>query len=122
MLVGHVSEVRSYLRTADLFVLSSKKEGLPLALLEAVAFGAPAVVTDVGGNGEDIIHGQNGLLVKVSSVAGLEGTINYLLIHDEEHRRMGEAARRHIQQHFKIEESMERLKQVMCPPVPSELL
>jgi glycosyltransferase involved in cell wall biosynthesis len=119
--VGHVADVRPYLRTADLFVLSSEKEGLPLALLEAMAFGVPAVVTDVGGNGEVIVHGQNGLLVKARSVGDLEGAINYLLIHHEERRRMSEAARLHIQQHFNIEESMARLKQVVCPPVPSEL-
>lgn len=111
--VGRVQDVRAYLRTADLFVLSSEKEGLPLALLEAMAMGVPAVVTDVGGTGEVVIHGQNGLLVKAGSVENLEGAIAYLLVNHEERRRMGEAARLHMQQHFNIEVSMDRLKQVL---------
>ncbi len=112
--VGHVHDVRPYLRTADLFVLSSEKEGLPLALLEAMASGVPAVVTDVGGTSEVVIHGQNGLLVKARSAADLERAISYLLIHDEERIRMGEAARLHIQQHFNIEVSMRKLRELMC--------
>ncbi len=115
--VGHVDDVRPYLRTADLFVLSSEKEGLPLALLEAMAFGVPPVVTDVGGTGEVVIHGQNGLLVKAKSVAELERAISYLLTRHEERIRMGEAARLHIQQHFNIEASMGRLSQVLCSAV-----
>ncbi len=107
--VGQVADVRPYLREADLFVLSSEKEGLPLALLEAMAAGVPAVVTDVGGTREVVVHGQNGLLVRSGSVEELERAINHMLANPEERRRMGEAARAHVQQHFDINISMERL-------------
>lgn len=111
--VGQVPDVKPYLTQADLFVLSSEKEGLPLALLEAMAAGVPAVVTDVGGTGEVVVHGKNGLLVKSGSVEELERAMAYLLVHHEERCRMGKAAARHMQDHFNIEESMGRLKQVV---------
>jgi glycosyltransferase involved in cell wall biosynthesis len=117
---GHVADVRPYLQAADLFVLSSDKEGLPLALLEAMALGLPAVVTDVGGTGEVVIHRHNGLLVKPGSAEELASTMGYLLVHDEERRRMGNAARIRMQQHFDIEVSMNRLIHTVLGAAPSQ--
>jgi glycosyltransferase involved in cell wall biosynthesis len=49
---GEQGDVSSFLASADLFVMSSTSEGLPMSLLEAMSVGLPAVVTDVGGMGE----------------------------------------------------------------------
>ena len=64
---GYVGDVCSYLEMADVFVLSSDKEGLPLALGEAMAYGIPCVVTDAGGNREIMVHGETGYIVKSGS-------------------------------------------------------
>ena len=53
-LFGEQGDVGPYLRAADVFVLSSVSEGLPISLLEAMAVGLPAIVTDVGGMPEVI--------------------------------------------------------------------
>ena len=118
---GHVSDVRSYLEVADLFVLSSDKEGLPLSLGEAMAYGVPCIATDVGGNKEIVSHGQTGLLVKPGSPEQLAEAIEYLLAHPEERSRMGVNARRRVQEHFNIEDSMRRLKRVLLGELLSDL-
>ena len=110
---GHVSDVRSYLEVADLFILSSDKEGLPLSLGEAMAYGIPCIATDVGGNKEIVSHGQTGLLVKSGSPEQLAIAIEYLLAHPEERCRMGINALRRVREHFNIEDSMRQLKRVL---------
>lgn len=61
--LGYRSDVPRFLNAMDLYVLPSLWEGLPLALIEALACGKPAVVSDVGGNGEIVEDGVNGRLV-----------------------------------------------------------
>jgi glycosyltransferase involved in cell wall biosynthesis len=61
--LGYRSDVPRFLNAMDLYVLPSLWEGLPLALIEALACGKPAVVSDVGGNREIVADGVNGRLV-----------------------------------------------------------
>jgi len=107
--VGRTEDVRPYLEAADLFVLSSENEGLPLVLGEAMAYGIPCIATDVGGNKEIVSHGQTGLLIKPGSPEQLAAAIEYLLAHPEEQCRMGSNALRRVREHFNIEESMRQL-------------
>ena len=115
-MLGSQPDVRPYLQRADLFVLSSEKEGLPLALLEAMASGIPAVATEVGGIGEVVVHGQTGLLVKPGAVEDFALAISHLLVHVPERHKMGRAARLRVQECFDIEQSMERLKDLILSP------
>jgi glycosyltransferase involved in cell wall biosynthesis len=66
---GPVSDVPSFLSTLDVAVLPSRAEGLSNALMEYMAAGRPIVATDVGGNGELICSGENGVLVDVSAAS-----------------------------------------------------
>jgi glycosyltransferase involved in cell wall biosynthesis len=112
LLVGHQTDVRPYLEAADLFVLPSFKEGLPLSLVEAMAYGLPAVVTDVGGNGEVVVHGHNGFIVEPGAVELLTDSIKYLLANREERIRMGENGRKTARE-FDIDIMTSRLKEVL---------
>ncbi len=76
---GGVDDVCPYLQAADLFVLPSVAEGLSNALLEAMATGLPAVVTDVGGAADVITHNHNGMLVPSGDVAALQDAVLTLL-------------------------------------------
>ena len=60
--LGDREDVPELLRGSDLFVLGSRSEGMPLAILEAMSAGLPCVATDVGGVAETIVDGETGLL------------------------------------------------------------
>jgi glycosyltransferase involved in cell wall biosynthesis len=60
---GHQDDVRSWLRRARVFVLTSRSEGLALSMMEAMMEGLPAVVPNVGDLGELVANGHNGYLV-----------------------------------------------------------
>lgn len=68
---GKPTDVRPYLANADAFVLSSKEEGMPRALMEGMAMGLPALCTDVGGNNELVRHGIDGLIVPYGDVEAM---------------------------------------------------
>jgi glycosyltransferase involved in cell wall biosynthesis len=84
ILAGGIPEASQYLRAFDLFVLTSLKEGLAYALLEAEAAGLPIVATSVGGNPEVVADNFNGLLVPPADFSALaQAIIN--LIPDKAH-------------------------------------
>jgi glycosyltransferase involved in cell wall biosynthesis len=79
VLAGTVSDVASFYRMLDVFVLSSVSEGLPMALLEAMAAGLPIVATRVGGVPDALGNGEAGLLVDPSDDSGLSLALETLL-------------------------------------------
>jgi len=91
-LPGVVTDTHAWLRRAGLFVLSSRFEGFPNVLLEAMANGAPVVATDCPSGPSDIVlHGHNGLLVPVG-VAPLAAAMLDLCRAPEERVRLGARA------------------------------
>lgn len=66
-LLGYKSNIIDFLRIADLFVFPSLQEGLPVALMEAMASGLPCVASDIRGNRDLIKHNVNGFLFDLNS-------------------------------------------------------
>jgi len=64
-------------------------EGLPLVAMEAMSFGLPLVVSDIPAFQDLVVHNENGLIVPKGDVVALAQSLNYLLDHPEESRRMG---------------------------------
>lgn len=110
---GFQQDVGPYYEAADVFVLPSYKEGLPLVLLEAMAVGLPCAATDVGGSGEAITHGRNGLLIQPGSPEQLASAVKYLLSHAEQASEIGTSARKTVQEHFDVETTMQRLREAL---------
>ena len=98
-LVGR-KEITSYYQSADIFVLPSYGEGMPNALLEAMAVGLPCVATRVGGIPEAVQDGVNGLLIPSRSATAITTALNSLLASPELAFRMGAAAAKTIRNHF----------------------
>jgi glycogen(starch) synthase len=96
-------DVQEVLNKATLLVLPSRREGLPMAALEAANMARPIITTDVGGNPEIVLHQQTGLIVQLGDVQGLVEAIAYLLDNPKVAQEMGDAARRHTQEFFNLE-------------------
>ncbi len=102
--LGFEPDVRRWMQAADGFVLSSRWEGLPMALLEAAVCALPAVATDVPGTREVIADGQTGMLATAGSALALQGAMVRLMRKPvEERRAMGQSARRLVLDRYSLE-------------------
>lgn len=93
LFLGERSDVDRLLPAFDVFVLSSREEGIPNALLEAMAAARPCVATRVGGNAEVLEDGRTGWLVPARDPAALAGALGRALADPAEAARRGAAAR-----------------------------
>ena len=99
-LLGHRSDARALLDAADVFVLPSRHEGMPLVALEAMEAGLPVVATRVIGSEEVVADGETGLLVPPEDPAALSAALAALLADPGLRARMGQAGRRRYRAHF----------------------
>ncbi len=106
------SEVPAFLGAADIFVFPSRAEGLPNAVLEAMAAGLPVVAARVGGIPEAVEEGKSGLLVAERDVGGLMSAIETLICGGERARRMGEYGRSIILRKFTWQKNAEETMRV----------
>ena len=101
---GLRGDVSNLMNAADAFVMSSSWEGLPNALIEAQACGLPAVVTDVGGNAEVVIHEETGFIVPPQNPDALaEAMLRLMSLPAEMRQQMGALARQRVEQQFSLE-------------------
>jgi glycosyltransferase involved in cell wall biosynthesis len=91
-LVGRRFDIPACLAGSDVFVLPSRSEGQPLALMEAMASGLPCIAASVGGIPETILHNVNGLLFERENVEQLADRLRAALSDGMVRRRLGEAA------------------------------
>ena len=98
--LGHRADVPDLLGAADLFVLSSRFEGLPLAIIEAMDAALPVVSTAVGGTDEVVVDGVTGRLVAPGDAAELASAVTAILADRVTAAAMGDAARARFESHF----------------------
>lgn len=98
--LGMRSDVASLLKAADVFVFPSRTEGLPNALLEAMAAGCPIVTTDVPGCRDLVTDGRTGRLVPVNEAPALARAMEAVLGDRQAALRMVDAARREVSAHW----------------------
>ena len=82
-LPGQSSNVKAWLDMMDIFLFTSRVEGLPNVLIEAQGFGVPVVTTDAGGSREVIIHGESGWLVEGPKVRDISDRLLWCLNNPE---------------------------------------
>lgn len=108
LFTGYQSAVRDFLAAADIVVLPSLFEGLPLVAVEAGAMGRPMVATDVDGTAEVVLDGVTGLLVPPADPGRLARALIDLAGDPARREDMGAAARQFVVERFGIEQHVAR--------------
>lgn len=101
-LLGNRGDVPGVLASADVFVLSSRSEGFPVSILEAMAAGLPVIATDVGGVAESVVDGETGLLVPPGDPGALAAALERILTDRALRLRLGEAGCERVRRHFDL--------------------
>ena len=101
--LGQRDDVVDLLCACDVFVLPSRREGLGVAALEAMALGRPVVASRVGGLAESVQHEYTGLLVPPEDSEALAGALERLLGDPALARRLGAAGPEHIRDRYDAE-------------------
>jgi len=103
---------KKILQESSVFVLPSHREGMPLAILEAMSFGLPVIVSTVGGIPETVVEGETGLLVEPGDIKGLAEAMKRLALDPGLRRRFGQAGRKRAEERFSLQAAAARLKQI----------
>lgn len=120
LLPGFQEDVRPWLAAADLFVLPSYREGLSLALLEALAMGLPVVTTDAPGCRHAVQHGWNGLLIPPRDAKALAQAIWTLAQQPDLRQQMAKRSRQRAVQEFSQERIVHQYLQLYRHLLSSE--
>jgi len=99
-------------RLFDIFVLSSLTEGFSNVIIEAMAMGKPVIATDVGGNGEAVVHGKTGVLVPPADPEAMASAIIDLASDPELRARFGEAGKKRVEEHFTLRKMVEEYERL----------
>ena len=110
--LGIRADVADILRASDAFVLSSRWEGNPMSVMEAMAAGLPVVSTAVGGVPELVRDGETGLLVSSEDTGALAQAIQALVDNPARRQAMGVAARQHAVASFDIRHTVRGYEQL----------
>jgi glycosyltransferase involved in cell wall biosynthesis len=113
-LAGSIPEARKYIKAFDVFVLPSVKEGLPYAILEAMAAGTPVVATKTGGIPEIIRHFETGLLAETGSPDDLAKKISEFLTQPRFGKIMAQGGLLRLKENFSLHEMIEQTKKAYC--------
>jgi glycosyltransferase involved in cell wall biosynthesis len=112
LLLGNRDDVKALLHISDLFVFSSYYEGLPGAIIEAMAAGKPVVAFDIPSLKEVVIDGFSGVLVGERNIGRFSKAIIHLTEHPEIAREMGNRARQIVREKYDIRQNVESLEGV----------
>jgi glycosyltransferase involved in cell wall biosynthesis len=99
-MTGVVADVSGEIRRCDVYVSTSRIEGLPMALLEAMACEVPVVASDIPGNRSVIRHGETGLLYPAGDVAALVAAIREVIEAPAAAQARAARARSEVEQHY----------------------
>lgn len=115
--IGFTNEIPGHLGASDIFVLPSRYEGMPNALLEAMAVGKASVATSVNGAPELVEDGKSGFLVESENTDQLYAKIKLLLEDQELNKSMGEQAKNKVARNFTIEKMIDHLEDLFTKTI-----
>lgn len=101
--LGQVPNSAPYMQAADVFAFPSRKEGLPNALIEAMACGCACVASDIGGNTDLILPKNAGILFASGDASAFANKLDWLLNHRNQIDSLGTLAATYIQENYDIQ-------------------
>ena len=119
-LFGAQNNVAKFLSSADVFILPSRSEGLPIALLEAMSAGLPVIATKLEGLGEVVLDGVHGLFAPVDDPEALAEVILKLLRDPDLRARMGVSAKQRVNESYSLDRMGEQYLNLMLTLLHSE--
>jgi glycosyltransferase involved in cell wall biosynthesis len=112
-LTGFRKDVPAIASACDTFVLPSiEREGLARAVIEAMVYGTPPIVTNVGGLKELVVHNQSGIIVPKKDDKAIADAILDLFHNPDKKKRLGQNARQRIQNHFNSRKTVKETKRL----------
>jgi len=106
---GYRTDAPAVTAACDVFCLpSTKREGLPRAVIEAMAYRVPPVVTNSGGSPELVVDGESGYVVPIKDARALADAFEWLYRDPDLRRRMGDAAHERIATAFRNEDTVRK--------------
>jgi glycosyltransferase involved in cell wall biosynthesis len=106
-------DLAQWYHRSNLFLFPSRHEGMPNAVLEAMASGLPVVATRIAGSEELVLDGETGLLADPEDVDSLRNGLRRLLVEDETRERMGRASRKRVEEEYSWENVARRYSQIL---------
>lgn len=100
--VGMTNDVQSYLEKSNLFILCSRDEGLPMCIIEAMRTGLPVIGTNIAGIPEQVINGENGVLISPNSIE-LQDVLKGFVEGEYNMKIMGQNSRVLFEKNFTLE-------------------
>jgi glycosyltransferase involved in cell wall biosynthesis len=107
---GYRSDLLPVYAAFDIFVLSSRREGLPNSILEAMALGLPVVTTDVAGAKELVVDGKTGYVLPQGDVQGIAHALIELVENEVLRRQMSKAGRERVEREFSFSTRLQRIE------------
>jgi glycosyltransferase involved in cell wall biosynthesis len=109
---GHLYDVEAALGCMDLFLSMSKREGLSVAVIEAMACGLPCVITNVGGAREQVEDERNGWVVQVGAIEQAVMRSEEILLDPCKREKMGQKSRQICEGRFEIETMVRQYQKI----------
>lgn len=113
-LTGYRDDIKEFLSILDIVVLTSRYEGLPLILLQAMAIRKPVVITRIKGINEVIDDGKNGIIVPIGDISAISNSIIYLLEHEDMAAIIGRNARKPVERKFTALQMAKKYEKLYC--------
>lgn len=110
---GYREDIDKLMKAADIFVLPSHFEGLPMSIVEAMLSELPVISTMIRGPREQVEHKKTGLLVPASSVKALTNAMSWMVDYPEERKKMGQQGRHRALEYFTEQEQLNKVMKTL---------
>jgi glycosyltransferase involved in cell wall biosynthesis len=116
ILLGFIEDIRSFIESIDIFVLTSSYEGFGYVLVEAMAGRKPVVAFDISSSAEIVENGKSGFLVEKGDVNQLADRVALLMNDPGQRKIMGTFGRRRVEEYFTIEKTLSGIENLINSP------